>query len=86
LDFFAFAKDFPGKILKFSLKMVKMVKNVSKPVWLQARELKFCMPMLCYFKYKIAYSGLDFFGIFYRVFLKNPEIFFKNGQNGQKFV
>jgi hypothetical protein len=31
---------------------------------------------------KNAYSGLEFFGIRFRVFLKTPEIFFKNGQNG----
>jgi hypothetical protein len=32
-----------------------MVKNVSKSVWVEARELKFCMNMLCYVKYKMAY-------------------------------
>jgi hypothetical protein len=24
-----------------------MAKNLSKSVWVQARELKFCVPMLC---------------------------------------
>jgi hypothetical protein len=32
------------KILKFTWKMVK---NVSKSVWVEARELKFCMNVLC---------------------------------------
>jgi hypothetical protein len=51
-----------------------------KSVWKHARELKFCMNMLCEVKFKIEYSGLEFFGIRLRVFLKNPEIFFKNCQ------
>jgi hypothetical protein len=57
-----------------------MVKNWSKSVWVEVRELKFGMNMLCLVKYKIAYSGSEFFRICQRVFLKNPEIFFKNGQ------
>jgi hypothetical protein len=60
-----------------------MVKNLSKSIWVEDRELKFCRNKICYVKYKIANSGLEFFGIRSRVFLKNPEIFFKNGQ---KFV
>jgi hypothetical protein len=43
-NFSEFAKEFSLKILKFSSKMVK---NVSDFVWVQARELKFCMLMLC---------------------------------------
>jgi hypothetical protein len=42
--FFEFAKEFSWKILEFSSKMVK---NSSKSVWVQARELKFCINMIC---------------------------------------
>jgi hypothetical protein len=39
------------KILKFLLEnlefFLKKVKNLSKSVWVQARELKFCMYMFC---------------------------------------
>jgi hypothetical protein len=62
------------------------MKNMSMSVWVEARELKFCMNMLCLFKYEIAYSDLEFFGIHLRVFLKNPRIFFKNGQYMSKSV
>jgi hypothetical protein len=55
-----------------------MVKNVSKPIWLQARALKICMNKHCWIKYEIAYPNLEFFEIRLRVFLKNLRIFFKN--------
>jgi hypothetical protein len=57
-----------------------MVKNVSKSFWVEARELKFGMNMLCQVEYKIAYSDLEFFRICQRVFLKNTKIFLKKGQ------
>jgi hypothetical protein len=53
-------------------------KNLAKSVCVQARELKFCMNMLCYFKYEIAYSNLELNEIRLSGFLKNPDIFLKN--------
>jgi hypothetical protein len=55
-----------------------MVKNVS--VWVQASDLKFCMNMLCYSEYEIAYSNLEFFQIRLSGSLKNPDIFWKKCQ------
>jgi hypothetical protein len=60
-----------------------MVKNLSKSVWVAGRELKFGMNMCCLLKNINGYSNLEFFEIRLRVFLKNSEIFLKNGQ---KFV
>jgi hypothetical protein len=37
----------------------KNVKNLSKSVWVEAGELKFCMNMLYLFKLKTAYSDLE---------------------------
>jgi hypothetical protein len=78
LNFLEFAKEFSWKILKFSSKTIK---NGSKSVWVQARELKFCMNMLCLFEYEIAYSNLQFFEMQLSGFLKNPDIFLKNVKN-----
>jgi hypothetical protein len=57
-----------------------MVKILSKSIWEQTRELKFCMNMLSKFKYEIAYSNLEFFGIRSSGFLKNPDIFLSKCQ------
>jgi hypothetical protein len=65
---------------------LKKVKNLFKYVWAQAREMKFCMNMLCLVKFKIAYSSLEFLGIRLKVSLKNLRTFFKNGQNLSKSV
>jgi hypothetical protein len=46
-NFSEFAKEFSWKILIFSSKMVK---NVSKSTWVQARKLKFCMKIFWKFK------------------------------------
>jgi hypothetical protein len=56
-----------------------MVKNLSKSVWV-ARELKFCMNMLCWFKYEIVDSNLEFFEIRVSDFVKNPDIFLRQCQ------
>jgi hypothetical protein len=53
---------------------------VSKPVGVQARELKFCMNKLFWIKYEIAYSNLEYFEIRLSGFLKNPDIFLKKCQ------
>jgi hypothetical protein len=58
----------------------KMVKNVSKSVWVQARELKFYMNMLCFFKYEVVYSNLEFFEIRSSGFLKTFDYFLKKCQ------
>jgi hypothetical protein len=57
-----------------------MAKNLSKFIWVQARELNFRMNMLCQFMYEIAYSNLEFFEIRFSGFLKNPDIFLRNCQ------
>jgi hypothetical protein len=60
-----------------------MVKNLSKSVWVAGRGLKFGKNMRCLLKNINGYSNWEFFEIRSRVFLKNSEIFLKNGQ---KFV
>jgi hypothetical protein len=57
-----------------------MVKNLSKSVWVQARDMEFCMNMLCLFEYEIAYSNLEFFEIRFSGFLKNSDIFLRKCQ------
>jgi hypothetical protein len=50
-------------------------------VWVEARELKICMVMLCLLQHQTTYSDLDFFEIHLRVLLKNSEIFLENVNN-----
>jgi hypothetical protein len=69
--------------LKNSEIFLKKVKNLSKPVWVAGRELKFGMNMRCLLTNTNGYSNLEFFEIRLRVSLKNSEIFLKKGQ---KFV
>jgi hypothetical protein len=54
----------------FEIFLKKLFKNSAMSVWVEVRELKFCMNMLCY-------SDLDFFEIRLRVLLKNSAIFLK---------
>jgi hypothetical protein len=72
--------NFLKENFEFSLKKVK---NLSKLVWVAGRKLKISMNMRCLLTNEIGYSNLEFFEIGLRVFLKNSEIFLKNGQ---KFV
>jgi hypothetical protein len=58
------------------------VMQISKSFWVEARELKFRMNM----RHQTTYSDLFFFEIRLKVFLKNSEIYLKNGQKKSKSV
>jgi hypothetical protein len=55
-------------------------KGLSKSVWVGGRELKFGMSLHRSLKNINGYSNLVFSEIRLRVFLKNSEIFLKNGK------
>jgi hypothetical protein len=61
-------------------------KLLKKPVWVETREFKFCMNMLCLLQHQTSYSDLDFFEICLSVILRFLKFSWKNVNKKSKSV